>query len=171
MTDATTVSRTASLHNDGVPPSPPRGTADLPREVDIHSTTTPAIISEPVETRLTELIVRPQSARTSIGIGSQPSPYEHVLALLSDFDPSRDIFRMDLSSFVVFFNSMIEKILHQGYCFDQFRRSLSCHLTMIKEEGYPALADSLTADFIVLESELRELEELKANGASSFVSS
>ena len=42
---------------------------------------------------------------------------------------------------------------------------------MIKEEGYPALADSLTADFIVLESELRELEELKASGASSFVSS
>ncbi|XP_020262733.1 uncharacterized protein LOC109838721 [Asparagus officinalis] len=66
---------------------------------------------------------------------------------------------------------MIEKILHQGYCFDQFRRSLSRHLTMIKEEGYPALADSLTADFIILESELRELEELKANGASSFVSS
>ena len=68
MTDATTVSRTASLHNGGVSPSQPRGITDLPREVDVPPTITPAVISEPVETRQTEPIVGPQSAGTSIGI-------------------------------------------------------------------------------------------------------
>ncbi|XP_020262323.1 caldesmon [Asparagus officinalis] len=66
---------------------------------------------------------------------------------------------------------MIEKLLHRGYGFDQFRRSFSRHMPMFREEGYPELADSFTADFAVLESEVRELKELKANGVSSFVSS
>nr|ABB55291.1 hypothetical protein 10.t00038 [Asparagus officinalis] len=151
MTDTTTVSSSASLANGGVSPPPPRGITDLPREIDIPSTTTSVVISEPVKTRLTEPTVGPQSTKTSIGIGSQSSPYECVLALLADPDPNKDIFRTDLSFFVLFFNGMIEKLLHQGYCFDQFRRSLSRYMTMIREEGYPELADSLTADFVVLD--------------------
>ncbi|XP_020244277.1 uncharacterized protein LOC109822486 [Asparagus officinalis] len=43
-------------------------------------------------------------------------------------------------------------------------------MMMFIEEGYPELADSFIADFAALESEIRELKELKANGASSFVS-
>ncbi|XP_020268845.1 uncharacterized protein LOC109844279 [Asparagus officinalis] len=171
MTDATTVSGTDSLHNNGISPPQPGGTTDLPTGVDIPSMTTSVVISEPADTRLTEPIVRPQSEGTSVGVGSRPSPYDHILAILSDSDPSREVFRMDLNSFVVFFNSMIEKVLRQGYGFDQFRRSLSRYMTMIRDDGYLELADSLTADFIVLESEFRELEELKASGASSFVSS
>ena len=104
-------------------------------------------------------------------VGSQLSPYERILALLADPDPNKDIFRMDLGSFVIFLDGMIKKLLHQGYCFDQFKHSLARHMTMIREEGYPELADSFAADFVVLECELQELGELKPSGASSFVSS
>ncbi|XP_020259012.1 uncharacterized protein LOC109835441 [Asparagus officinalis] len=126
--DATTVSET-----------------DLPTGVDIPSMTTPAVISEPI---------RPQSEGTSTGVGSRSSLYEHVRALLADTDPDRDIFRTDLGFFTAFFNGMIEKLLHRGYCFDQFRRSFSRHMMMFIEEGYPGLADSFIADFAALESEI-----------------
>ncbi|XP_020251031.1 uncharacterized protein LOC109828444, partial [Asparagus officinalis] len=160
--DATTVSGIDSLHKSGVSPPQPRGITDLPTGVEIPSTTTHAVISEPV---------RPQPEGTSVGVGSRSSLYERVRTLLADTDPDKDIFRTDLGLFTVFFNGMIEKLLHRGYCFDQFRRSFSRYMTMIREEGYPELTDSFTADFTVLESEIRELKELKANGASSFVSS
>ena len=104
-------------------------------------------------------------------VGSRSSLYERVRALLVDTDPDRDIFRTDLGFFTAFYNGMIEKLLHRGYGFDQFRRSFSRHMMMMREEGYPELADSFTADFDVLESEIRELKELEVNGASSFVSS
>ncbi|XP_020266435.1 uncharacterized protein LOC109841923 [Asparagus officinalis] len=132
---------------------------DLPTGVDIPSMTTPAVISEPVGS---------QPEGTSVGIGFRSSLYERVRALLADTDPDKDIFRTDLGLFTVFYNGMIEKLLHRGYGFDQFRRSFSRHMPMFREEGYLELADSFTADFAVLESEIRELKELKANGASSF---
>ncbi|XP_020249879.1 uncharacterized protein LOC109827297 [Asparagus officinalis] len=160
--DATTVSGTDSLPESGVFPPQPRGMIDLPTGVDISSMTTPAVTSEPVGS---------QPEGTSVGIGSRSSLYEHVHALLADTDPDRDIFRTDLGFFTAFFNGMIEKLLHRGYCFDQFRRSFSRHMMMFREEGYPELADSFTADLAVLESEIRELKELKASGVSSFVSS
>ncbi|XP_020261777.1 uncharacterized protein LOC109837823 isoform X1 [Asparagus officinalis] len=160
--DATTVSGTDSLPESGVSPPQPRGMTDLPTGVDIPSMTTPAVISEPVGF---------QPEGTSVGLGSRSSLYEHVRALLADTDLDKDIFRTDLGLFTVFYNGMIEKLLHRGYGFDQFRRSFSRHMLMFREEGYPELADSFTADFTVLESEIRELKELKAGGASSFVSS
>ena len=70
MTDATTVSGTDSLHNSGVSPPQPGGTTDLPTGVDIPSMTTPAVISEPAETRLTEPAVGLQPVGTSTGTGS-----------------------------------------------------------------------------------------------------
>ncbi|XP_020258706.1 uncharacterized protein LOC109835123 [Asparagus officinalis] len=160
--DATTVSGTDSLPESGVSPPQPRGMTDLPTGVDIPSMTTPAVISEPVGF---------QPEGTSVGLGSRSSLYERVRALLADTDPDKDIFRTDLGLFTVFYNGMIEKLLHRGYGFDQFRRSFSRHMLMFREEGYPELADSFTADFTVLESEIRELKELKAGGAFSFVSS
>ncbi|XP_020246375.1 uncharacterized protein LOC109824244 isoform X1 [Asparagus officinalis] len=160
--DATTVSGTDSLPESGVSPPQPRGMTDLPTGVDIPSMTTPAVISEPVGS---------QPEGTSVGIGPRSSLYERVRVLLADTDPDKDIFRTDLGLFTVFYNGMIEKLLHRGYGFDQFRRSFSRHMPMFREEGYPELADSFTADFAVLESEIRELKELKANGVSSFVSS
>ena len=70
MTDTTTVSSSASLANGGVFPPAPRGITDLPREIDIPLTTTSAVISEPVETRLTEPAVGLQPVGTSTGTGS-----------------------------------------------------------------------------------------------------
>ncbi|XP_020266628.1 uncharacterized protein LOC109842130 [Asparagus officinalis] len=121
--DATTVSGTDSLPESGVFPPQPRGMIDLPTGVDISSMTTPAVTSEPVGS---------QPEGTSVGIGSRSSLYEHVRALLADTDPDRDIFRTDLGFFTAFFNGMIEKLLHRGYCFDQFRRSFSRHMLMFR---------------------------------------
>ena len=104
-------------------------------------------------------------------VGSRSSLYERVRTLLVDTDPDREAFRTDLSFFTAFYNGLIEKLLHRGGGFDQFRRSFSRHMTMMTEEGYPELADSFTADFAALESEIRELKELEVTGASSFVSS
>ncbi|XP_020271517.1 uncharacterized protein LOC109846683 [Asparagus officinalis] len=150
--DAATVSGTDSLPESGVSPPQSRGMTDLPTGVDIPSMPTPAVISEPVGF---------QPEGTSVGIGPRSSLYERVRVLLADTDPDKDIFRTDLGLFTVFYNGMIEKLLHRGYGFDQFRRSFSHHMSMLRKEGYPELADSFTADFAVLESEIRELKELK----------
>ncbi|XP_020243809.1 uncharacterized protein LOC109822059 isoform X2 [Asparagus officinalis] len=169
MTDTTTIPTISSLPDGDASSPDPTNITELSRGVDIPSTITPDVISEPAEIGLTEPIVGPQTKGTPVG--SHLSPYERVLALLADPDPNKDIFRMDLGSFVIFFGRMIEKLLHRGYYFDQFRCSLARHMTMIRLEGYPELDDSFTADFVSLECELRELGELKASGASSFVSS
>ncbi|XP_020248788.1 uncharacterized protein LOC109826199 [Asparagus officinalis] len=124
--------------------------------------TTSATVSEPVG---------PQPEGTSVGVESRSSLYERVRALLVDTHPDREAFRTDLSFFTAFYNGLIEKLLHRGGGFDQFRRSFSRHMMMMREEGYPELADSFTADFAALESEIRELKELEVTGASSFVSS
>ncbi|XP_020251034.1 uncharacterized protein LOC109828452, partial [Asparagus officinalis] len=142
------------------PPSP--NTTDLPTRVDIPSMSIPVVTSEPVE---------PQPEGISAGIGSRPSLYEQVHALLADTNPDGDVFRTDLGFFTAFYNGVIDKLLHRGSSFDQFRRSFSRHMMMMREEGYPDLADSFTADFAALESEIRELRELKAGGAPSFASS
>ena len=97
--------------------------------------------------------------------------HERVRSLLADTDPDGEAFRTDLSFFTAWYNGLIEKLLHRGGGFDQFRRSFSRHMTMMREEGYPELADSFTADFAALESEIRELKELEVTGTSSFVSS
>ncbi|XP_020250925.1 uncharacterized protein LOC109828310 [Asparagus officinalis] len=146
----------------GVFPPPPNDTTDLPTRVDTPPMTTPVGTSDSVGS---------QPEGTSTGTGSRSSLYEHVHALLVSTDPDRDVFRMDLGYFTTFYNGMIEKLLQRGCCFDQFRRSFSRHMVMMREEGHPELADSFTAEFAILESEILELRELKAGGASSFASS
>ena len=75
------------------------------------------------------------------------------MALLSDTNLSTDMFQIDLESFLTFLVKMVKRIVHHGFHFDQYRRSLDCHMMMIREEGYPELADSLVADLAILERE------------------
>ncbi|XP_020266299.1 uncharacterized protein LOC109841770 [Asparagus officinalis] len=157
--DTATVPGVESPHSSGASPSLPSGASNLSAGADVPSS---AAVPEPVGS---------QPDGTSVGVGSRSSLHERVRSLLADTDPDGEAFRTDLSFFTAWYNGLIEKLLHRGGGFDQFRRSFSRHMTMMREEGYPELADSFTADFAALESEIRELKELEVTGASSFVSS
>ncbi|XP_020249292.1 uncharacterized protein LOC109826682 [Asparagus officinalis] len=114
-------------------------------------------------------VVEQVSASTSQDLSSSLS--DCIRALLADEDPDKIALCIDIQSFILFLNAMVDRILLKGSPFELFQKSLDHHVSGIKEQGCAELSNSLEAYLVDLKQHIKQLQNFRANGASSYITS
>ncbi|XP_020274789.1 uncharacterized protein LOC109849379 [Asparagus officinalis] len=110
-----------------------------------------------------------QIEEPSVVIGLSAQLYDLVTTLLSNNDSDKILLRMEVRSFFLFVNEMVDNLLRNGLSIDLFKSYLDHQVTFLRSQGYSDLADAITADLVRHESELEKLNEFQAARVFSYV--
>ncbi|XP_020259797.1 uncharacterized protein LOC109836345 [Asparagus officinalis] len=106
---------------------------------------------------------------TSVGLGISLQLSDLVKALLLDDDPNQIVLCTEVSSFFTFVGKMIDKLLHSGTSFRQFRPFLDRKLSLIEKIGSPHLSRAIADDLTRPERDFQKLKEFRDTGAPSYI--
>ncbi|XP_020262726.1 uncharacterized protein LOC109838715 [Asparagus officinalis] len=142
-----------------------------PKPSGVSGEQSSGVVTQPTSVIPEQIPVVIESAMTSTSQALSSSLSERIQTLLADEDPNQVALCVDVQSFVLFLNAMVDRILLKGSPFELFRKSLDRHVSGIKEQGCTELSNSIEAYLVDLKHHIEQLQNFRANGAPSYIAS